>query len=66
MVPGDGYVYLGAHELQGLGGIGPVAYDVAQAPRLIRAALGRQVGQDGLQGFQVAVEVGEDCDAHRR
>ncbi len=47
-----------------LRGLRAVADGVAQAPEAIDGALRLGVAQDGLQGGQVGVHVGEDEDAH--
>src|SRR2546429_5862273 len=43
--------------------LGAVAHDVAQAPDSIHARV-VDLGQHGLQGRTVAVDVGDDGDAH--
>jgi hypothetical protein len=43
--------------------VGAIAYDVAEQHQPLRPARGR-VGQAGLQGLAVGVNVGEDGDTH--
>jgi hypothetical protein len=41
----------------------PVADDVAEAPHLVRP-FAQDVGEHGLEGVQVPVDVRDDGDAH--
>jgi hypothetical protein len=49
---------------QASGRLGAVADEVAQAPDLLPGAR-RDVGEHGLEGVAVAVDVGQDRDVHR-
>ena len=54
----------GADEVDDLVGAGAVADDIAEIPELVISASARGSGEDGLEGFKVAVDVGEDEGAH--
>ena len=52
-----------AHEPAALVGLRPVADQVAEAPELV-GLLALDLGEDRLEGVEVGVDVGDDCDAH--
>lgn len=52
-----------AHEGTALVRMGAVADDVSEAPHLVRAFT-QDVGEHGLEGVQVPVDVGDDGGAH--
>ena len=56
----------GADEVEDLVGAGAVADHVAEVPELVVASVRLCGFEDGFQGFEVAVDVGEDEGAHGR
>ena len=61
---GDGAVGHQGHDLFGHpGGVGAIADEVAQQ-RKARGALGAGVGQHGLEGLSVGMDVGDESPAH--
>ena len=63
VVADEAEVAVRARELDARVGLRAVADEVAEAPQLVDV-LGRHVGQHGLEGVAVAVDVGEDRDEH--
>ena len=66
VVAGHGEVRMAPQPGDAGAGVGAVAHQVAQEPDNIPAAVGAGVGQDGVKGFQVGMDVGKDEGAHRR
>ena len=53
------------HELDALAGIWPVAHHVAQTDHVVHS-LPVDIGEDGLEGLEVAVDVADDGPLHVR
>ena len=60
---GAGVRDLVAHHVDHPGRVGAIADEVAQQ-RKVRSALGAGMRQHGLEGLAVAVDVGDDGEAH--
>ena len=60
VVAGYGDVIVVPEEVDDFGGIGAVADDVSEGPQLVHRATGVGVGEDGVEGLEVGVNVGED------
>ncbi len=67
VIAADDEVVEGADAVDDLVGAAAVADDVAEVPEFVdsRRQIGG-VGEDGLESFEVAVDVGEDEGAHYR
>ena len=63
MIPHDGRTIERPDEFQAFAGIGPVTDDITQTD-IVRALLLLRVGEDGLQSFEVAMNIAENGKFH--
>ena len=63
VVAGDGLKVELTQSVQAPGGVGSVADEIAEAPDDVEAAVPFGVGNNGIEGFDVGVDVGDDQSA---
>lgn len=60
VVAGYGDMVVLPKEVDDFSGVGAVANDVTEGPKFVDWATGMGVGEDGVKGLEVGVDVGED------
>ena len=65
VVSEDDVVADGVDEFDAVGGVGAVADDVSEADDAVCVVAG-DVGDDGVERFEVGVDVGDECQAWHR